>query len=136
MIAIALLYKQYGHWLKWAAMALAVLSLWLYVAHLRGSRDAAVHTAQSLQVTLDDERRLAAGLAQMEHDKSAAAASAAAATVVQKKREIDRAQTEIKKEIEYVYINKGNDACFGTDFKRLWNAANNGAGGVQAPAAP
>jgi type II secretory pathway component PulM len=148
-MSLILWFAGHRKMLLWGALAALAAALWLYVAHLRSEVDAARNTAVSLQKVLDDERAMAAGMAQLEADKAAAASQAASGQLVQKKREITATNSALKKEIEYVYVTKptrpttaenhgvGTDcAVFGDDFKRLWNAANTGAGGVPAPAAP
>lgn len=103
--------------LLYGLLGLALCGAVLYVQQLGRSRDAWRHTAESLQMTLEAERSMAAGLAAMARDKAQVASAAASAQVVQKNREIAAKNSDLKKEINHAYQNRthANEAPTGGD---------------------
>lgn len=125
----------------WFGIALGLLIglMGLYIHHVRAQRDAALNDVVTLTQQLATERAVSEGLAQVAKDVANQASAQASAQLVQKKREISAQNTELKKEIKNVYqerrlfntensdssvVATDNLNCFGTEFGRLWNAAN------------
>jgi len=135
-----------GYYL-WLGAMVVVLAVSLYASHLRAQRNTARAEVVKLTQQLATERAVADGLAQVAKDAANQASAQASAQLVQKNREISAQNTELKKEIKHVYANHSlaqnhtnisaaggyalsargdgdGGTCFGTEFVRLWNAAN------------
>lgn len=133
----------------WGLMTLVFFGLYQHNLYIGSQRDAARAEVSTLTQQLATERAVSEGLAQVAKDTANQASAQASAQLVQKNREITTQNSKLKKEIKNVYANAAPtlaqnhaygtgaidtsgaggragdaDTCFGTEFGRLWNAAN------------